>query len=98
MSKCQLPLFVAIGLLLIFTPSAFAKEPADALDQPKLTTPKLNTKNWRATLEAVIPTKKELAWLDIGWKPTLWDAVIEAHKQKKPILLWAMNGHALACT
>jgi hypothetical protein len=28
----------------------------------------------------------------------LWDGVIAAQKQDMPILLWAMNGHPLACT
>jgi len=46
----------------------------------------------------VMPDKHELAWRKVEWRPTLWDAVIDAHKEKKPILLWAMNGHALACT
>ncbi len=46
----------------------------------------------------VVPTKKDMLWAKVGWRPTLWDAVIDAHKEKKPILLWAMNGHALACT
>jgi hypothetical protein len=46
----------------------------------------------------VLPSKEELAWQSIAWRPTLWDGVIDAHKEKKPILLWAMNGHPLALT
>jgi hypothetical protein len=34
----------------------------------------------------------------VNWLPTLWDGVIAAQKQDKPILLWAMNGHPLGCT
>ncbi len=45
----------------------------------------------------VVPAKDELKWLDIGWRPTLWDAMVEAQKDDKPILIWAMNGHPLAC-
>ena len=51
-----------------------------------------------ATLAYVLPDKADRAWQKVPWRATLWDAVIEAHEAKKPILLWAMNGHALACT
>lgn len=46
----------------------------------------------------VAPTKEELQWMEIPWRATFWDAVVEATKDDKPILLWAMNGHPLACT
>jgi len=49
-------------------------------------------------LKHVMPDRADLAWASIPWEATLWDAVIKAHEEKKPILLWAMNGHALACT
>ena len=51
-----------------------------------------------ATLRHVLPDKADRAWTAVPWRTTLWDAVIEAHRLKKPLLLWAMNGHALACT
>lgn len=50
---------------------------------------------WKAY---IIPPKEELAWREISWRPTLWDALLEAQEKEKPILLWAMNGHPLACT
>ena len=46
----------------------------------------------------VVPTADELAWRAIPWLGTLAEAVVQAHAQDKPILLWAMNGHPLACT
>lgn len=49
-------------------------------------------------LKHVLPDRADLAWASIPWEATLWNAVIKAHEEKKPILLWAMNGHALACT
>ena len=55
-------------------------------------------RNWRRAMQHVLPTKEEQRWRKVGWHATLWDAVIEAQRDKKPILLWAMNGHALACT
>jgi len=48
--------------------------------------------------DQVLPSKEELAWQSIAWRPTLWDAVVDAHREKKPILLWTMNGHPLALT
>lgn len=71
--------------LLILTPLAGA---GDGLDG----------KTWGKALKHVLPNKAELRWQDVQWNATLWDAVIQAHEDKKPILLWAMNGHAMACT
>ncbi len=44
------------------------------------------------------PSEKERRYLKIGWRPTFWQAVEEAQEKKKPILLWAMNGHPLGHT
>lgn len=48
--------------------------------------------------DAVLPAADEQAWREIAWLPTFWEAVVESHRAQKPILLWAMNGHPLACT
>jgi len=50
---------------------------------------------WRALIE---PGAKELAYAEIPWRPSFWSAVHEAQTSERPILLWAMNGHPLACT
>lgn len=34
----------------------------------------------------------------VPWTPDLWTAVVRANHQDKPVLLWVMNGHPLACT
>lgn len=47
--------------------------------------------------DAVLPTAEELQWSKVRWRPTLWQGVLDAQKEQKPILLWAMNGHPLAC-
>lgn len=60
--------------------------------------PELTDKNFEAVRDAILPSKAELAWKAIPWKSTLWDALVQAQKEDKPILLWAMNGHPLACT
>lgn len=40
----------------------------------------------------------DLGYKTVDWLPTFWDGVMAAQKADKPILLWAMNGHPLACT
>jgi len=51
-----------------------------------------------AIVERVLPDPSERVWEALDWHSTLWDAVIDAHKAKQPILLWAMNGHPLGHT
>jgi len=51
-----------------------------------------------APIDPVVPTDDEMQWRAIPWLGTLAEAVVQAHAQDKPILLWAMNGHPLACT
>lgn len=50
---------------------------------------------WR---DRIRPKKEERAIETIAWHATFWDGVIAAQKEDKPILLFAMNGHPLACT
>lgn len=54
------------------------------------------------TLEAlwahVVPGEGEQKWRAIGWRAVLAEAMAEAHAADRPVLLWAMNGHPLACT
>ncbi len=52
-------------------------------------------KEWR---DHVLPRNWELAYKRIPWRPSFWEAVIEAQQKDKPIMLWAMNGHPLCDT
>jgi hypothetical protein len=58
----------------------------------------LTQKTFDTWYKYIIPKESELTWRKIGWRPTLGEAWIEAQKQDKPILFWAMNGHPLGCT
>lgn len=60
--------------------------------------PALNEGSYKQLRDHVLPDAREDAWRKIDWKSTFWDAVIEAQKAEKPILLWAMNGHPLGHT
>lgn len=48
--------------------------------------------------EHVVPTAAELEWRRIPWLAQLGEGVVAAQAADRPILLWAMNGHPLACT
>lgn len=54
--------------------------------------------DWRAIEAKILPTPDETAWQAIGWETRFFDAVKKAQREKKPILLWAMNGHPNGCT
>ena len=51
-----------------------------------------------AIAKRVLPAPSEKVWEALDWQPTLWDGVIAAHQEKKPVLLWTMNGHPLGHT
>lgn len=72
--------------LVVVLPVA-AEPPAELTDK--------NFAEWR---DRIRPKTAERAIETIPWLPTFWDGVIVAQKEDKPILLFAMNGHPLACT
>lgn len=47
--------------------------------------------------QQIVPTKLE-RWQKIPWRIDFLAARTEAFKERKPIFLWAMNGHPLGCT
>ena len=57
--------------------------------------PKLSDVEARRWFEQILPEKKEIAYSEIPWRPTMMEAVIEAQRVDKPILLWMMRGHPL---
>jgi hypothetical protein len=54
-----------------------------------------NFAQWR---DFIRPKPDESRWQEIPWRSSLMEAASEAQRLDKPILLWAMNGHPLACT
>ncbi len=66
-----------------------------AQDEPA---PVLDRGTFAELWEHVVPKADELAWQRIAWHGTLAAGVVQAHASDRPILLWAMNGHPLACT
>jgi hypothetical protein len=58
----------------------------------------LNDQTFTAWRDRIRPKAAERCFETVHWLPTFWDGVMTAQKEDKPILLWAMNGHPLACT
>lgn len=58
----------------------------------------LSEKNYKQIRDSILPKPEEVEWRAIGWRTTLWDGVIDAQKEDKPVLLYAMNGHPFGCT
>jgi hypothetical protein len=58
----------------------------------------LSDKTFAAWRDRIRPKAAERSFETVHWLPTFWDGVMSAQKEDKPILLWAMNGHPLACT
>jgi hypothetical protein len=73
-----------------FTALALAA-PAAGAQEPEPT-------DFAALRAAIVPCESELQWQKIPWRASLWHAVLEGRATRRPILLWAMNGHPLACT
>lgn len=61
-------------------------------------TMELNDQTYPKLRAHLLPKKEETRWQQIEWRPAFWQGVIEAQKQEKPLLIWAMNGHPLGCT
>ncbi len=61
-------------------------------------TPAPSAENLAQWMAYIRPKASELAYEASEWKATFWEGVVEAQQKNKPILLWAMNGHPMACT
>jgi hypothetical protein len=75
----------ALGILGAAPPHAVAAEPI----LPQQLNP---------LLALIRPRPGEEKWQQIPWMINLWEARTKAAAQGKPILLWEMDGHPLACT
>lgn len=50
------------------------------------------------TLHAELQPDKSAMWRTIPWKTSVLEAQKQAASEKKPIFIWAMDGHPLGCT
>lgn len=54
---------------------------------------KITGTNLDRWIDFIRPSGEELGWRAVRWHSSLSEAAEEAKKLKRPILLWAMNGH-----
>jgi hypothetical protein len=47
---------------------------------------------------AVAPRGAGERWTEIPWETDLWAARQRAARERKPLLMWIMDGHPLGCT
>lgn len=55
--------------------------------------PEITQANLAEWVEFIRPSAGELGWRAVRWHGSLSEAAAEAEKLRRPILLWAMNGH-----
>jgi len=80
-----------INVLLLVVQPGFA--------QPTQPAPiELTLQNFDQFMNRVLPDSADLDWKKIRWESQLTEAILEANREDKPILIWAMNGHPLGCT
>ena len=58
----------------------------------------LNEATYSKIREAILLQPSEADWEQIPWQPGLGEAILEARRQDRPILLWMMNGHPCGMT
>ncbi|MCA8917893.1 MAG: hypothetical protein KDB32_02340 [Planctomycetes bacterium] len=58
----------------------------------------LSEKSYDRIRDYLLPKGDEEAWKKVEWRSTFWDGVMDAQKEDKPIMLFAMNGHPFGCT
>ena len=48
-------------------------------------------------VKSVLPAPEEERWLQIPWRTDLMQARTDAQRSGKPLFMWIMDGHPLAC-
>ncbi|MDA1052590.1 MAG: hypothetical protein O3C40_19205 [Planctomycetota bacterium] len=69
----------------------------DGMLPSSLSAGELTEAEFRRLHEQLQPAPDE-PWRTIPWKIAVLDAQRTAVKEKKPIFIWAMDGHPLGCT
>jgi len=88
-------LLLSGALLLLAVPPLGA---CPATQGPLDARPRLDAASLAALIQQVVPKPDELVWRAIPWRATLRAGLLDATTERKPVLLWAMNGHPLGTT
>lgn len=78
-----MPRLLILPLLLLFSAHASAQE--------------LTQEEFRR-LHAELQADADAPWRSIPWKISVLEGQRIAAEQKKPLFIWAMDGHPLGCT
>ena len=88
MSRLSVGLILLVGILACPAPA-----------QEKITrSTRLTANSYSNIRDACLFHPPKELWSEIPWRPSLAEAIEEARKADKPILLWMMNGHPCGMT
>lgn len=87
----------AAGVLLALAAWVARAEDLPRPPEPLAIDPPLTEETFRAWWERIMPAPEDLAWKKIDWHGALGEGLREAHRLRKPLLVWVMDGHPLAC-
>lgn len=65
---------------------------------PGFAVERLEAAEFAALHARVLPGEEDAQWLQIPWETDLLAARERAARERKPLLLWVMDGHPLGCT
>jgi hypothetical protein len=90
--------FLALIALVALTVAGGAAGCASAPSAPSAPSARLDDDDLEAWSRYLAPRGSELAWESLPWLSSYSDGVLAAQEQRRPLLLWVMNGHPLGCT
>ena len=90
--------WMVLSLMVLLQPSLrlSGQEKAET-EEPRIEEPGISEQEFQKLL-LEIDTPQDKTWRQIPWKISLLDAQKEAATSRKPIFIWAMDGHPLGCT
>ena len=89
---------LALIVFVALTVAGGAAGCASAPSAPSAPSARLDDDDLEAWSRYLAPRGSELAWESLPWLSSYSDGVLAAQEQRRPLLLWVMNGHPLGCT
>ena len=92
MNRTDSRLLAGVALASLLTLAAHAQQPGASAFT---TASEIAPSQFDALFASIKPGDSQLRWLEIPWLGTLREGREAAATAKKPMFLWAMNGHPL---
>ncbi len=86
------------ALLLTILAGIWLGEPVVRGEEPTGVAERLDAANFSQWCDLIRTSDSELAWQQLPWLASFHQGLVEAAREKKPLLLWVMNGHPMGCT